>query len=121
MISTVNLILISLVIVMILPFIFAMLKASYHFEYLKEINSKQVESVNSIIDGYTKGLWNWQIGLLFPYFERKEKLEKTKKVEILAKRTELFKKLTIWSIVFLISIAVILISLFGETQDSDNP
>ncbi|OFX60743.1 MAG: hypothetical protein A2046_07855 [Bacteroidetes bacterium GWA2_30_7] len=99
---------------MLSPFVLILLKANYHFEYLKIIYPDKFKKYLSYLDTSKNVFFNEHIVLVFPTFKRLYKLESTVYLIKLGNKISLFCKLFYFNCIVLIVYVIVLIVFFGD-------
>lgn len=94
--------LISVSILMLLPFAIVLVKANYHLEYLKIIYPDKYGGYANFLDTGRNIFYNEHYYLLFPDFKRLSKLETTNELKKLADKIIICCNLFYYSIILLI-------------------
>ena len=98
-----------------LPLGLMIVKAYYHFEYLKKIHPDKYENYANYFSMYNFELFNsLRITLLFPFFKISPKMGQNVKLMDLTKKIRFFCRLTYYSIAFLLIYIIILVVFFGD-------
>lgn len=88
-----------------------MIKAHYHFDYLKKTGENF--KPNSYLDSYNYTTNYERFYLLFPYFIKKRSNDNPE-INRLEKRTKLFRNLTIANFLTIMTYWIVMIILIGE-------
>jgi hypothetical protein len=103
-------------IILACPFVLMIIKAFYHFDYLKKIHSEKYKSMENYLDLYDfRKFYNIErVLLILPYFKRETSQENTMELVKLGKQVKMLSTWIYISFALLILYVIILIVLFGH-------
>lgn len=100
----------SLFILLVLSFLTLIIKANYHFKYIKSIHPSRFQNINNYFELYLSGFFNiHRISLVLPTFKRNLQRESTELQKNLAKHTELCIKYFWIEIILIISLVLFIV------------
>jgi len=105
---------VPLVVFLILLIVLIMLKASYHFNYLKITKPDEFKNFHDYVDTYKSFDVDLRILLILPFFKRNEKLEENKDVIKLVKKIKNLCRLIYLDILLVIMFFLMVLIFFKD-------